>query len=380
VNALAAAMGAPRVRVSLPVRLPALREVGAVPAAVSRELGVPPEVLPHLALPTVFDSTATVAALAGSGVSLPDFAGYAPTLVRYWAEHLDPERSRLRPESLRDKRIVVTGASSGIGRSTALAAAAEGAVLLLVARRQAELDEVRGEIEAGGGRASVHPCDLTDTDAVDALVKDLGVVDMLVNNAGRSIRRSVHLSVDRLHDYERTMTLNFFAPLRLTLGLLPGMRARRFGRIVNVTTMGVQTDTPRFSAYLASKGALEAFGRSAGRELLADGVTVCSVRMPLVRTPMIGATDAYRGAPAFSPDSAARMVLRALRGHGEVVQRPEGVAMELLRVYAPGVARQLLNLVYRGMPETAPEAPERARPPLAVLASAVIGPIWRRLR
>ncbi|GLW93813.1 SDR family oxidoreductase [Actinokineospora globicatena] len=375
-NALATAVGAPRVRASLPFSLPRLRAVRPVPAAVLNELGVPAEVLPHMDLPTVFDSTATVEAL--DGIELPDFATYADVLVRYWSEHLDPER--VWDKSLQGKRIVVTGASSGIGRATALAVGARGATVLLVARRQAELDDVRSEIEQAGGTASVHPCDLTDTDAVDALVKDLGVVDMLVNNAGRSIRRAVHLSVDRLHDYERTMALNYFAPLRLTLGLLPGMRARGFGRIVNVTTMGLQTDTPRFSAYLASKAALEAFGRAAGRELLADGVTVCAVRMPLVRTPMIGATDAYKGFPATSPESAAKLVLRALTSDSEVVQRAEGLAMELLRVLTPGLARQVLNIAYRLTGESAPEARTRPGRPLPVLATALVRPLWRGLR
>ncbi|MCP2269631.1 SDR family oxidoreductase [Actinokineospora diospyrosa] len=377
-NALARAVGAPRVRVTLPVRLPRIRAVRPVPAAVLNELGVPGEVLPHLDLPTVFDSTATVEALGG--IALPDFATYAEVLVRYWAEHLDPERAWHNADSLRGRRIVVTGASSGIGRETALMLGNRGATVLLVARRQVELEEVREEIERTGGTASIHPCDLTDSDAVDALVKELGVVDMLVNNAGRSIRRAVHLSVDRLHDYERTMALNYFAPLRLTLGLLPGMRARGFGRIVNVTTMGLQTDTPRFSAYLASKGALEAFGRAAGRELLTDGVTICAVRMPLVRTPMIGATDAYKGVPATSPKTAAKLIVRALTSEAEVVQRPEGFAMELLRVFAPGLARQILNIAYRLTGESAPEARTRPERPLPVLATALVRPLWRGLR
>nr|WP_026421320.1 SDR family oxidoreductase [Actinokineospora inagensis] len=379
-NALAKAVGAPQVRATLPLRLPRVTRVGALPAAVLNELGMPAEVLPHMDLPTVFDSAATVRALKESGIELPDFASYADVLVRYWAEHLDPEKPWLHKKSLRGKRIVVTGASSGIGRATALAIGARGATVLLVARRQSELDEVRVEIEAAGGTASVHPCDLTDADAVDALVKELGLVDMLVNNAGRSIRRSVHLSVDRLHDYERTMALNYFAPLRLTLGLLPGMRARGFGRVVNVTTLGLQTDTPRFSAYLASKAALEAFGRSAGRELLGDGVTVCAVRMPLVRTPMIGATNAYKRVPAVSPEKAAGMVVRALIGDDEVVQRPEGVLMELLRVLTPGAARQVLNIVYRLTGESAPEARTRPERPGAVFATVVVRAVWRGVR
>ncbi|OLR89507.1 SDR family oxidoreductase [Actinokineospora bangkokensis] len=379
-NALADAVGAPRVAVTLPVRLPAVRAVPAPAAALLAELGIPAEVLPHLDIPTEFDTRATEAALAGSGVRLRPFAEYAGALVRYWAEHLDPDRAWVSPGSLRGRRVVVTGASSGIGRATALAAAARGAHVLLVARRQDELELVRAEITAAGGSASTHPCDLTDGDAVDALVKELGEVDVLVNNAGRSIRRSVHLAVDRLHDYERTMSLNYFAPLRLTLGLLPGMRARGFGRVVNVTTMGLQSDTPRFSAYLASKAALEAFGRSAGRELVGDGVTVTSVRMPLVRTPMIGPTSLYSGLPAASPDRAARMVLRAMTAGPDVVQRPEGLAVELLRVFAPDLARQVLGLAYRLSPESAPEARRRAEHPLRVLLSAVVRPAWRALR
>ncbi|WP_424184701.1 SDR family oxidoreductase [Actinokineospora sp. G85] len=379
-NALAAVVGAPRIAATLPVRLPPVRSVPAPAAAVLAELGVPAQVLAHLDIPTEFETGVTRAALAGSGVQLPSFAEYAEPLVRYWERRLDPDRAWVRSDSLRGRRVVVTGASSGIGEATALAAAAEGATVLLVARRAEELDRVRAAVEAGGGAAEVLPCDLTDGDAVDALVKELGVVDVLVNNAGRSIRRSVHLSVDRLHDYERTMALNYFAPLRLTLGLLPGMRARGFGRVVNVTTMGLQSDTPRFAAYLASKGALEAFGRAAGRELLADGVTVTSVRMPLVRTPMIGATAFYSALPAASPRSAARMVLRAMRGGGDVVQRPEGLAMEVLRVLVPDTARRALNLAYRLSPESAPEARRRAESPVAVLASTVLRPLWRGLR
>ncbi|MFC5289032.1 SDR family oxidoreductase [Actinokineospora guangxiensis] len=374
-NAFADALGAPRVAVTLPVRLPALRPGPALAAALA-ETGVPAEVVPHLDMPTVFDSTATEAALAGA-VRLPPFATYAARLVRHWSEHLDPERAG---RGLRGRRVAVTGASSGIGRATALALGARGAHVLLIARRADELAEVAGLITTAGGSARTHPCDLTDADAVDALVKDLGAVDMLVNNAGRSIRRSVHLSVDRMHDFERTMSLNYFAPLRLTLGLLPGMRSRGFGRIVNVTTMGLQSDTPRFAAYLASKGALEHFGRAAGRELLADGVTFCSVRMPLVRTPMIKATDAYRSVPAFSPDTAARMIIDALEGTAEVVQRPEGLALELLRALSPALHRQALNLAHRLTPESAPEARTRAEHPAAVLVSAVVRPLWRGLR
>jgi NAD(P)-dependent dehydrogenase (short-subunit alcohol dehydrogenase family) len=380
-DGFARAAGGPRVRLTMPgwTALP-LRAVGDVAAglvdrvtggpevreAVLAELGVPASVLPHMAMPSTFESDATRAALAGSGIEVPGFAEYADVLWRYWSEHLDPERARHtdRRRPLAGRRIVITGASSGIGRATALAVAARGAVPLLVARRQDELESVRAEIEAAGGTAHAYPCDLTDAEAVAALVKrvlaDHDAVDMLVNNAGRSIRRSVHLSVDRMHDYERTMNLNYFAPLRLTLGLLPHMRARGFGHVVNVTTMGLQTDTPRFAAYLASKAALDEFSLVAGRELLGDGVTFTAVRMPLVRTPMIAPTTAYRALPAASPKDAALLVVRALERRPVQVNRPEGLVAELASTVAPGASRLIAHLLYSMMPE--PGMPRRSVP------------------
>lgn len=250
--------------------------------------------------------------------------------------------------SLADKRMLITGASSGIGRATAIAAAGHGARVLLVARRQAELEQVRAQIIEQGGDAHVYPCDLQDAEAIDVLLEQVlrehGGVDVLVNNAGRSIRRSVRHSLHRMHDYERTMRLNYFAPLRLTLGLLPAMRAQHFGHVVNVTTQGIQLHTPRFTAYLASKAALEEFGRTAGRELASEGVTFSSVRMPLVRTPMIAQSkSAYRGLPSWSPEQAARLVLRASRTRREIVNAPGGRAFDLLNVAAPDGMRRIVH-------------------------------------
>jgi short-subunit dehydrogenase len=251
--------------------------------------------------------------------------------------------------------VLITGASSGIGAATALAVARRKAVPLLVARRADELEEVAGLIRAEGGTAHTYPCDLTDGEAVGALLKQVLAehdgIDVLVNNAGRSIRRSAHLSVDRLHDYERTMALNYFAPLRLVLGLLPHMRERRSGHIVNISSMGVQINTPRFSAYLASKSALDAFSRVAAGETVADGVTFTSVRMPLVRTPMIGPTKIYDAFPAATPERAAQWVVRALERRPEEVNLPFGVLADLARKAAPKHVRSLLHLVYRAMPE-----------------------------
>ncbi|KAA2261308.1 SDR family NAD(P)-dependent oxidoreductase [Solihabitans fulvus] len=445
-NALAEAAGAPRVALTAPgwLSAPARAAVAAlartsaddpVRAAVLTELGVPPEVLPHLTLPTTFDNAATRAALAGTGIEPPPLREYAGALWRYWADHLDQDRAgrrrsargelghvprisfllrgaqapprrvaptppsntgmgtrarlarrhldprsrRKRPtgHDLAGRRVLITGASSGIGRATALAVARHGAVPLLVARRAEELDKVVAEIVAAGGAAVSYPCDLTDGEAVDALLKQVlaehAGVDMVVNNAGRSIRRSVLLSVDRLHDYERTMALNYFAPLRLILGLLPHMAERRFGHIVNVSTMGVQTNTPRFSAYLGSKAALDAFSRVAAGETVGDGVTFTSVRMPLVRTPMSGATKVYDAFPAATPERAADLVVRALVERPEEVNLRSGVLADLARRVAPRTGRAVAHLAYRALPESAPEARGRqaAVPPLASVAAGL---------
>ncbi len=395
-NAFARAADGPRIGAVLPAPVAGvLRRVGhaaaagvdrlpggrATRAAVLDELGVPLDVLPHLSTEVEFDTARTTTALFGSGITLPELRDYAAPLYRFWREHLDPDRARR--VGLEGRTVLITGASSGIGRASALAVARKGAKVLLIARRADELEKVRVEITAAGGLAAAYPCDLTDGDAIDALVKDVladhGAVDMLVNNAGRSIRRSVGLSTERFHDFERTMAINYFGPVRLTLGLLPSMTQRRFGHIVNVTTQGLQTDTPRFSAYLASKAALEEFGLTAGRETLSDGITFTSVRMPLVRTPMIAPTGTYRGLPSSSPERAAALVVKALRERPEILDLPEGRAAELATLAAPRLARFAAHLAYRAMPESAPEARGLPRQPAqASVAAALTRMIWRR--
>ncbi|WP_158893135.1 SDR family oxidoreductase [Amycolatopsis anabasis] len=403
-NAFAAAAGAPRIGATTPPRVSAavraagkrLAKWGAAGVdrlpggysarkAVLTELGVPIEVLPHLSLEVDFDTAATTAALVGSGIELPELADYAGPLYRYWLEHLDVDRARRRrgKEPLRGRTVLITGASSGIGEATAIQVAAREATVLLVARRADELERVRAKIAEGGGKAAVYQCDLTDGDAVDRLVKDVladfGGVDMLVNNAGRSIRRSIRHSTERFHDFERTMAINYFGPVRLILGLLPSMTERRFGHIVNVTTQGLQTDTPRFAAYLASKAALEEFGLAAGRETLSDGITFSSVRMPLVRTDMIAPTGLYRTLPASSPEKAAELVVKALEKRPEIVSRPEGTAAELATRLMPRASRLAAHLAYSAVPESAPELKgKRRKAPLAGVAGAVTRLAWRR--
>ena len=217
---------------------------------------------------------------------------------------------------LHGRNVLVTGASSGIGRAVALKAAAAGATALLVARSELQLRELQLEIERAGGRARSYPADLSSATSTAALLASLkadGIaVDVLINNAGRSIRRAVAQSYDRMHDFERTMALNYFGALRLILGLLPAMRARRDGHVINVSTAGVQIGTPLFSAYIASKAALDAFSRIAASESQDDDVRFTTVHMPLVRTKMIAPTPEFDDVPALSPDAAADMVLRPL--------------------------------------------------------------------
>jgi short-subunit dehydrogenase len=230
---------------------------------------------------------------------------------------LDPRGGSPLRDAVGGRVVVVTGASSGIGEAAAERLAGAGAHVVLVARRAERLEAVRDRIaEAGAGTAEVRVCDLADLEAVDELAAGLlgthGGVDVLVNNAGRSIRRSVARSYDRFHDFERTMALNYFSAVRLTLALLPGMRERGDGHVVNVSSAGVAWRTPRFAAYLASKAALETFGDCVAAEVAGDGVRFTTIQMPLVRTEMIAPTEAYADAPAISPQEAADLVAQAV--------------------------------------------------------------------
>ncbi len=260
------------------------------------------------------------------------------------------------PSPLAGRTVLVTGASSGIGEATAKAVAARGARALLTARRADELDRVVAEIEEAGGTAHAYPCDLTDGPAVERMVADVlgeqGHVDMLVNNAGRSIRRSLALSYDRLHDVERTMAINYVAPVRLILALLPQMVERGDGHVVNILTWGVQVKAPKFAAYIASKTALDTFSRIAGRETYGDGVTFTNVRLSLVRTDMIGPTDAYRRTPALSPEQAAAKVVRALEDRPLTVDTVAGSAAEVLNLVAPRLSDALFHAAAKRFPDS----------------------------
>jgi short-subunit dehydrogenase len=270
--------------------------------------------------------------------------------------------------ALAGRTVLVSGASSGIGRAVALKAADAGAHVVLVARSADRLRCLEAEIRRRGGRARSYAVDLSSTASTNELLSQLAaagvVVDVLVNNAGRSIRRSIGESSDRLHDFERTMALNYFGSLRLILALLPDMRARRHGHVINVSSAGAQMSTPLFSAYVASKAALDAFTRVAASEAQVDGVCFTTVYMPLVRTPMIAPTRAYRDAPALTPEQAADLVLRPLVTHERELGMGIAKLFHLAHVAAPGALEAMLGWGHRLLAE-AEQAPDEAESPRA---------------
>ncbi|HEV3257288.1 MAG TPA: SDR family NAD(P)-dependent oxidoreductase, partial [Gemmataceae bacterium] len=224
-------------------------------------------------------------------------------------------RSKLQ-KRLAGRTVLITGASYGIGECLAEALADTKAHLLLVARTAEKLLEVKHRVEARGGRADVFPCDLANPVEVETLLQKLhqvpGGIDILVSNAGKSIRRSIFDSLDRFHDFSRTMNLNYFAPVQLLLALIPTLVARR-GHVINVSAVNVLlVPAPKWAAYQASKTAFDQWFRSVGPELNARGVSTTSVYLPLVRTRMIEPTEAYRNMPAMRPEQVARLICKAI--------------------------------------------------------------------
>ncbi len=250
-----------------------------------------------------------------------------------------------------DSTVVVTGASSGIGEATARMLGVAGAETVLVARSKERLEALQQEIEGAGGRACTHPADLSDVGAVAQLVESIyqchGDIEVLVNNAGHSIRRSIALSYDRFHDFQRTIDVNYLGPVRLVLGLLPGMRERGKGHLLNISSLGVLFGAPRFSAYLASKSAFESFLRCIAPEVRADGVAVTNIYMPLVHTPMVEATPVYRQMPGLTADEAAERICRAVVDRPRRVVPTLGLTGHLLADAAPAPFESLLGLTYR---------------------------------
>lgn len=361
---VAAEAGLPPLRGSLPraTAAPVVRARGRVKAVrniVATQLGIPGDVLDVVELRPTFTADNTTAALRGTGIAVPEFGTYAPKLWRYWAEHLDPDRARRDDPAgpLVGKHVIITGASSGIGRASAIAVAERGARVFALARNGEALDDLVAEIRANGGQAYAFTCDVTDSASVEHTVKDIlgrfDHVDYLVNNAGRSIRRSVTNSTDRLHDYERVMAVNYFGSVRMVLALLPHWRERRFGHVVNVSSAGVQANTPKYSAYLPSKAALDAFSEVVGTETLSDHITFTNIHMPLVKTPMIAPSRKLNPVPPISAEHAAAMVVRGLVDKPARIDTPLGTVADFGNYLTPKLSRRVLHQLYLGYPDSA---------------------------
>jgi NAD(P)-dependent dehydrogenase (short-subunit alcohol dehydrogenase family) len=346
----------PKGTLGMLMQLPADR---GVRRAILADFGIPEEVLDYIGLTAEFDTRDAERALAGSGISVPPLESYAAKLWDYWERNLDPDlfKDRSFEGAVNGKTVLITGASSGIGKAAALKIARAGGIPLLVARSAEKLEQARQEIEDLGGSAYVYTADIADPESIedlcDRVLADHPAVDILVNNAGKSIRRSIELSYERFHDFDRTIRINYLGTIKLTMGLLPHMRQRKSGHVVNVSSIGVQTNPPRFSAYVASKAALDAWTRVVGSETISDNVTFTTIHMPLVRTPMIAPTKIYDSFPTISPDEAADLICEAIRAKPKHIGTRLGTFGEVAYALAPKAVDQILSTAYKVFPESA---------------------------
>jgi NAD(P)-dependent dehydrogenase (short-subunit alcohol dehydrogenase family) len=354
---------------------------------VLRELGLPQVIIGLLNHPTIFDARRAQALLEPAGIRVPRLEDYAWRLWDHWERQLDPDlyRDRSLRGSVAGKKVLITGGSSGIGRATALKLADAGAELIIVARDSAKLAGVREEIEARGGRVSTYSCDIGDAAACDGFIATLlsehGHVDVLINNAGHSIRRAIEHTYDRFHDYERLMRINYFAAVRVTLGLLPAMVKNGGGHVISISSIGVLSNAVRFAGYNASKAALEAFSRCAGAEYSERGVRFTVINMPLVRTPMVTPTRIYEQFPLIQPAQAADLVCEAIIHQPQRLATRLGIFAQLVGMFAPRIGEVIMSESFRMFPDSAaaggtPEGSTRASPEMIAFASLMRGIHW----
>ena len=325
---------------------------------ILNDLGIPKDIFGFINYPTKFDNRDTVKALKGSGIAVPKLETYAWRLWDYWERNLDPDLfiDRSLEGKVKGKVVVVTGGTSGIGEATAIKLATAGAKVAIVARDPEKAQLTLAKIKEFGGTAKFYSCDLSDLASCDKLVgsvlKDFGTCHFLVNNAGRSIRRGIANSFDRFHDFERTMSLNYFGSLRLIMGFLPAMMKQGSGHIINISSIGVLTQSPRFSAYVASKAALDAFTGCAASEFVDNHIDFTTINMPLVRTPMIAPTKMYNSVPTLSPEQAADLVVEAIVYKAVRIATRLGIAGAVLHAVSPKLTKIILNAAFRMFPDS----------------------------
>ncbi|MDH3660558.1 MAG: SDR family oxidoreductase, partial [Alphaproteobacteria bacterium] len=338
--------------------LSALTPVQRIQKTVMRDLGLPSGIFNFVNYPTRFDAREAERLLEPAGIRVPPLEDYGWRLWDYWERHLDPDLfiDRSLESRVTGRVVLVTGGSSGIGKSTAFRIAAAGAKTIIIARNAEKLEAAKQEAGALGLKLITYASDLTDSAQCDALAKTIltehGPVDILVNNAGRSIRRAIEHSYERMHDYERMMAINYFGAVRLTMGLLPAMAENRRGHVINISSIGVLANAPHFSAYVASKAALEAWTRCAASEFLDRGVQFTTINMPLVRTPMIAPTEFYRHIPALTPDEAAEHIVEAIVQQPVRIATHLGIFGQVLHAIVPHIAQIINNTAFRMFPDS----------------------------
>ena len=333
--------------------LAGLPPIKRIISTLLEDVGLPDSVTMFMNYPTRYDNRDAERALKGSGITCPELRDYAPVIWDYWERNLDPDLflDHSLEGNVSGKIVLITGASSGIGKVSALRLAEAGGHVLLVARSAEKLEETAAEIAELGGMATIYQADVSNLEDCDRLVAEVlanhGFVDILINNAGRSIRRSLELSYDRFHDFERTMQINYFGAVRLTMGLLPSMSKNKKGHIINMSSISALTPSPRFSAYVASKSALDAWTRAAAVEYSDRNVRFTTINMPLVRTPMISATSVYDSMPVLSPDEAADMVVDAVINKPKRIATQMGIFLQVMTAVAPKFSEVMMNTVFR---------------------------------
>jgi NAD(P)-dependent dehydrogenase (short-subunit alcohol dehydrogenase family)/thioester reductase-like protein len=353
--------------------LSALTPVRRLQKAVMKDLGLPAGIFNFVNYPTRFDSREADHLLEPAGISVPPLEDYAWRLWDYWERHLDPDLfiDRTLRGRVAGRVVLVTGGSSGIGKATALKMAEAGAITIIIARNAEKLEATKQEAAACGRELITYTTDLTDPAQCDALARTIiaehGGVDILVNNAGRSIRRSLENSYDRMHDFERMMAVNYFGAVRLTMGLLEDMAKKRQGHVINISSIGVLTNAPHFSAYVASKAALEAWARCAASEFLDRGVQFTNINLPLVRTPMIAPTKFYDHLPALAPEEAADIIGEAIVHQPVRKATHLGIFGQVLHALTPHTAQIINNTAFRMFPDSSAAKGEKAgqEPPTA---------------
>ena len=335
-----------------------LAPVRRIQKQVLADLGIPKDLFQFVNYPTRFDNRECTKALKGSGIAVPALEDYAWRLWDYWERNLDPDLfiDRSLSGKVKGRVIVITGGTSGIGEATAYKMAEAGAHVVVVARDPAKAEPVMARIKSLGGKAKFVSCDLADLADCDRLVaavlKEHGRCDYLVNNAGRSIRRGIASSFERFHDFERTMQLNYFGSLRLIMGFLPSMMKQKRGHVINISSIGVLTQAPRFSAYVASKSALDSFTGCAASEFADNNIAFTTINMPLVKTPMIAPTKLYSNVPTLTPEQAADLVVEAIVYKPVRIATRLGIFGAILHAVAPKATQIILNTAFRMFPDS----------------------------